>query len=43
MSYNRNIKWLNDKHVIYRRDPVNDVPTVETAHCVITCLTARLR
>jgi len=32
MSYNRNIKWLNDKHVIYRRDPVNDVPTVETAH-----------
>ena len=32
MSYNRNIKWLNDKHVIYRRDPVSDVPTVETAH-----------
>ena len=31
MSYDRNIKWLNDKHVIYRRDPVNDVPTVETA------------
>jgi hypothetical protein len=30
MSYDRNIKWLNDKHVIYRRDPVNDVPTVET-------------
>jgi len=24
MSYNRNIKWLNDKHVIYRRDPVNE-------------------
>jgi hypothetical protein len=32
MSYDRNIKWLNDKHVIYRRDPVNDVPTVETAY-----------
>jgi len=32
MSYDRNIKWLNDKHVIYRRDPVSDVPTVETAH-----------
>jgi hypothetical protein len=32
MSYDRNIKWLNDKHVIYRRDPVNDLPTIETAH-----------
>jgi len=32
MSYDRNIKWLNDRHVIYRRDPVSDVPTVETAH-----------
>ena len=31
MSHSRNIKWLNDRHVIYRRDPVNDVPTVETA------------
>ena len=32
MSQNRNIKWLIDKHVIYRRDPVNDLPTIETAH-----------
>jgi hypothetical protein len=32
MSYDRNIKWLNDKHVIYRRDPVNDLPTIETAY-----------
>lgn len=32
MSHDRNIKWLNDKHVIYRRDPVSDVPTVETTH-----------
>ena len=32
MSHYRNIKWLNDRHVIYRRDPVSDVPTVETAH-----------
>jgi hypothetical protein len=32
MSYDRNIKWLNDKHVIYRRDPVSDLPTIETAH-----------
>jgi len=32
MSHDRNIKWLNDRHVIYRRDPVSDAPTVETAH-----------
>ena len=32
MSHDRNIKWLNDRHVIYRRDPVSDVPTVETTH-----------
>ena len=32
MSYDRNIKWLNDRHVIYRKDPVKDVPTIETAH-----------
>ena len=32
MSYDRNIKWLNDKHVIYRRDPVSDMPTIDTAH-----------
>ena len=32
MSYDRNIKWLNDRHIIYRKDPVSDVPTVETAH-----------
>ena len=32
MSHDRNIKWLNDRHIIYRRDPVNDAPTIETAH-----------
>ena len=32
MSHDRNIKWLNDRHVIYRRDPVSDLPTIETAH-----------
>ena len=32
MSQDRNIKWLIDRHVIYRRDPVNDVPTIETEH-----------
>jgi len=30
MSQNRNIKWLIDRHVIYRKDPVDDVPTIET-------------
>tara|TARA_B100000497_G_scaffold24570_1_gene28896 strand:- start:413 stop:1027 length:615 start_codon:yes stop_codon:yes gene_type:complete len=32
MSHDRNIKWLNDRRVIYRRYPVSDVPNVETAH-----------
>jgi len=32
MSHDRNIKWLNDRRVNYRRDPVSDVPTIETAH-----------
>jgi len=32
MSRDRNIKWLNDRHIIYRRDPVSDVPTIETAY-----------
>ena len=31
MSHSRNIKWLNDRRVNYRRDPVNDIPTIETA------------
>ena len=29
MSYNRNMKWLNEKQIIYRRDPINDKPTIE--------------
>jgi hypothetical protein len=24
------MKWLNDRKIIYRRDPINDQPTVET-------------
>ena len=32
MSYERNIKWLNDKHVIYRQDPINDKPTFSNDH-----------
>ncbi len=31
MSRDRNIKWLNDRRVIYRRNPVNDVPSIKTA------------
>jgi len=30
MSHDRNIKWLNDRYIVYRRDPVNDIPTIET-------------
>ena len=29
MSYNRNMKWLNKRQIIYRRDPINDKPTIE--------------
>ena len=31
MSHDRNIKWLNDRRIIYRRNPVNDVPSIKTA------------
>ena len=31
MSHDRNMKWLNDRRILYRRDPVNDKPTIETA------------
>ena len=30
MSQDRNIKWLNDKRIVYRQDPISDVPTIET-------------
>ena len=30
MSHDRNIKWLNDRRVVYRRDPINNKPTIET-------------
>ena len=30
MSYTRNLKWLNDKRIVYRKDPDTDVPTIET-------------
>ena len=31
MSQTRNIKWLNDRRINYRRDPVDDKPTIQTA------------
>tara|TARA_B110000003_G_scaffold52290_1_gene51853 strand:+ start:595 stop:1215 length:621 start_codon:yes stop_codon:yes gene_type:complete len=30
MSYERNIKWLNDRRILYRQDPINDIPSIET-------------
>ena len=30
MSQDRKIKWLNDRRIIYRRNPVNDKPSMET-------------
>ena len=30
MSQDRKIKWLNDRRIIYRRDPINDKPTIQT-------------
>ena len=31
MSQTRNMKWLNDRRINYRKDPVNDKPTIETS------------
>ena len=30
MSQDRNLKWLNDRRIVYRKDPHTDVPTIET-------------
>ena len=30
MSQERNIKWLNDRRIVYRQFPINDTPTIET-------------
>lgn len=30
MSYERKIKWLNDRRILYRQDPINDIPSIET-------------
>ena len=31
MSQDRRIKWFNDRRIIYRRNPINDKPTISTA------------
>jgi hypothetical protein len=30
MSQDRNMKWLNDRRIIYRKDPDTDIPSIET-------------
>ena len=30
MSYRRKIEWLNNKHIYYRQNPINDKPTFST-------------
>ena len=30
MSHERNLKILNNKRILYKRDPINDIPTHET-------------
>ena len=30
MSQQRKLKWLNDRRIVYRKDPDTDVPTIET-------------
>ena len=29
MSHNRNLKYLNDKRIVYRRDPISDIPDID--------------
>ena len=29
MSHNRNLKYLNDKRIVYRRDPITDIPDID--------------
>ena len=32
MSHERNLKYLNNKRIVYRRHPISDTPTNETKH-----------
>tara|TARA_R100001126_G_C4873416_1_gene174497 strand:- start:297 stop:914 length:618 start_codon:yes stop_codon:yes gene_type:complete len=31
MSQDRNLKWLNDRRIVYRKDPDTDIPTIENS------------
>jgi hypothetical protein len=31
MSQDRNLKWLNDRRIVYRKDPDTDVPTIDNS------------
>ena len=32
MSHERNLKYLNNNRIVYRRHPISDIPTNETKH-----------
>ena len=32
MSHERNLKYLNDNRIVYRRMPITDKPTVEATY-----------
>ena len=32
MSHDRNLKYLNNNRIVYRRHPISDIPTNETKH-----------
>ena len=32
MSHNRNTKYLDDKRIVYRRDPITDKPTIQATY-----------
>ena len=37
MSHDRNIKWLNDRRILYRQDPITDIPSIETEQYKYYC------
>ena len=52
MSHDRNMKYLIDRSIIYRQDPINDKPTIDTDKYMFfengtyectTCLTLKLK
>ena len=35
MSKERRLKWLNDRRIVYRRDPDTDTTTIETKQYIL--------